>query len=209
MERAGALFRSMYAAGLSPELATYQTIVKGYCVHGELEQAVQLFTLMRTRGVKPDAALFNALLDGCARRDMAFMAEQGLNDMDEFGVAPSNATLCILVKLYGKVRDVDAAFRVVEELPARYGFDLDDKVRAALVGACVRSGRLPAAQEVFARIEKPDAKVYGLLTHGCLQHDDVAGAVGLITTALGKGVDLTPDTVDAVVFLAGRRGVTV
>jgi len=209
MERAGALFRAMFTAGLSPELATYQTIVKGYCMHGELEQAVQLFTLMRTRGVKPDAALFNALLDGCARRDMAFMAEQVLNDMDEFGVAPSNATLCILVKLYGKVRDVDAAFRVVEELPARYGFDLDDKVLGALVGACVRSGRLPAAREVFARIEAPDAKVYTLLVNGSLQNDDVEGAVELVHIAIGKGVDLTADTVDAVVFLAGRRGVTV
>lgn len=209
MERAGALFRAMYAAGLSPDLATYQTIVKGHCVHGELEQAVQLFTLMRTRGVKPDAALFNALLDGCARRDMTFMAENVLNDMDEFGVAPSNATLCILVKLYGKVRDVDAAFRVVEELPARYGFEMNDKVRAALVGACVRSGRVPAAREVFAKIDAPDAKVYGLLVHGSLQHDDVAGAVELVNTAIGKGVDVTAETVDAVVFLAGRRGVTV
>ena len=212
MERAGALFRAMYAAGLSPELATYQTIVKGHCVHGELEQAVQLFTLMRTRGVKPDAALFNALLDGCARRDMTFMAENVLNDMDEFGVAPSNATLCILVKLYGKVRDVDAAFRVVEELPARYGFEMNDKVRAALVGACVRSGRVPAAREIFAQIDAPDAKVYGLLVHGSLQHDDVAGAVELVNTyvpltPLDEGLHMENDEVH--IADSGEQGVAI
>ena len=41
MERAGALFRAMYAAGLSPELATYQTIVKGHCVRGDLDSALK------------------------------------------------------------------------------------------------------------------------------------------------------------------------
>lgn len=206
MDRAGALFRAMCTAGMSPDQNTYAAIVKGYCMQGELEQAIQLFTFMRARGVKPDAMLFNAILDGCARRDMVFMAEQVLSDMDDFGVAPSNATLCILVKLYGKVRDVDAAFRVVEELPARYGFAPDDKVLSALVGACLRSGRLAAAADVFGRLEQPDAKVYGRFIHGHLQHDDVQTAVDLVTTAVGVGVDLAADTVDSVLFLADRRG---
>lgn len=206
MDRAGALFRAMCAAGVAPEMSTYAAIVKGYCLQGELEQAIQLFTFMRTRGVKPDALLFNAILDGCARRDMAFMAEQVLNDMDEFGVAPSNATLCIMVKLYGQVRDVDAAFRIVYEMPARFGFAADDKVLSALAGACVRSGRLEAAKEVFDRIERPDAKVYGRMIHGHLQHDDIQGAVDLVAAALGKGADIAADTVDSVLFLADRRG---
>lgn len=206
MDRAGALFRAMCAAGVNPDLSNYAAIVKGYCVQGELEQAIQLFTFMRARGVKPDALLFNAILDGCARRDMVFMAEQVLSDMDEFGVAPSNATLCILVKLYGQVRDADAAFRIVEELPARFGFTPDDKVLSALAGACLRSGRLPAAKGVFDRIERPDAKAYCRLIHGHLQHDDIQGAVQLVTAALGSGADLAADTVDSVLFLADRRG---
>jgi len=206
MDRAGALFRAMCAAGVNPDLATYAAIVKGYCLQGELEQAIQLFTFMRARGAKPDAMLFNAILDACAKRDMAFMAEQVLNDMDDFGVAPSNATLCIMVKLYGQVRDVDAAFRIVYEMPARFGFTADDKVLAALAGACVRSGRLDAAKEVFERIERPDAKVYGRMIHGHLQHDDIQGAVELVTAALGNGADIAADTVDSVLFLADRRG---
>merc|ERR1719271_1956518 len=31
--------------GVTPDLITYSTVIKGYCIQGDLEQAIQLFTL--------------------------------------------------------------------------------------------------------------------------------------------------------------------
>merc|ERR1719284_601887 len=107
MTKATALFRDMCERGVDPDLITYSTIIKGYCVQGDLEQAIQLFTLMRKRSIKPDAILFNSILDGCARKQMRTLTEQVLEDMEETKVAPSNFTLSILIKLYGRLGDVD------------------------------------------------------------------------------------------------------
>merc|ERR1719453_1827456 len=122
MTRASAVFRDMCAGGQVPDLITYSTVIKGYCVQGDLEQAVQLFTLMRKRGIQPDQVLFNSLLDGCAKKQMTLVSEQILSDMQASGVAPSCTTLSILVKLYGGAHDLSTALQVVEEMPAKHGF---------------------------------------------------------------------------------------
>merc|ERR1719453_1364164 len=101
MTRASAVFRDMCTAGMVPDLITYSTIIKGYCVQGDLEQAIQLFTLMRKRGIQPDQVLFNSVLDGCARKNMTMVAEQIFKDMQASSVGVSNTTLTILVKLHG------------------------------------------------------------------------------------------------------------
>merc|ERR1719183_2068550 len=117
MGKVSKMFRDMCDRGVDPDLITYSTVIKGYCVQGDLEQAIQLFTLMRKRGITPDGILFNSILDGCARKQMRTLTEQVLDDMEKEGVPPSNFTLSILVKLYGRCREVEKAFEVVEELP--------------------------------------------------------------------------------------------
>merc|ERR1719213_169354 len=89
VERAAAVFREM-CLRVTPDLTTYAMIIKGYIVQGDLEQAIQLFTLMRKRGVAPDAVLFNAVLDGCARKQMVSLAGHILTDMETSDIAPSN-----------------------------------------------------------------------------------------------------------------------
>merc|ERR1719498_1031778 len=103
------LFRDMCERGVTPDLITYSTVIKGYCVQGDLEQAIQLFTLMRKRNIQPDAILFNSILDGAARKQMTSLVEQVLTDMESCGIAPSNFTLSILVKLYARNHDLETA----------------------------------------------------------------------------------------------------
>merc|ERR1719163_2107110 len=133
MTKAAAVFRDMCDRGTDPDLITYSTIIKGYCVQGDLEQAIQLFSLMRKRGLKPDAILFNSILDGCARKQMRTLTEQVLEDMEKEGVPPSNFTLSILVKLYGRCKDVEKAFDVVETYPKKYSFELNAQVYTCLM----------------------------------------------------------------------------
>merc|ERR1719327_2065598 len=187
VERAAEVFREM-CLRVTPDLTTYATIIKGYIVQGDLEQAIQLFTLMRKRGVAPDAVLFNAVLDGCARKQMTSLAGHILSDMESSGIAPSNHTLAILVKLYGKSHDIDTAFAYVDALPLKYGFE-------------------PKAQEVFAKIGSPDAKAFTTLTQGYLKHQDVAGALRVLETALEQRVQVEQELIDNTLFMANRRKV--
>jgi len=205
VDRAADLFRDMCAQGLSPDLVTYSTVIKGYCVQGDLEQAIQLFTLMRKRGIQPDAILFNSILDGAARKQMTSLVEQVLGDMEGCGIAPSNFTLSILVKLYGRSQDLDTALRHVETMPAKYGFVANDQVYTCLVAACANCGRMAQAYEVFRKLASPDAKAFTTVINGALKHNDVSGALQFLERGVAARCGLGQDVVDNVTFMAQRR----
>jgi len=115
----------MALQNVTPDLITYSTLIKGHCARGDLEQGLQLLSLMQRRGIKPDAILFNSILDGCAHKQMRTLTEKVLQDMEAASIAPSNFTLSILVKLYGRCGDLDAACGVVAAYPQKYGFELN------------------------------------------------------------------------------------
>jgi pentatricopeptide repeat protein len=209
MEQASQFFREMCTQGVMPDLVTYSTVIKGYCVQGDLEQAVQLFTLMRKRGIKPDAILFNAILDGCARKQMTSMSELMLADMESSGVAPSNQTLAILVRLYGKCHDLETAQGYVERLPKQYGFEVNAQVQASLLLACCSCGAMKQAFAVFGQIAHPDAKAFSTLITGCLKSGDVAGALRTVERAMDADAKLDAELVENAVFMARRRRIEV
>merc|ERR1719156_14150 len=179
VERAGQLFRDMCMLGIEPDLITYSTVIKGYCVQGDLEHALQLFSMMQKKGIRPDAILFNSILDGCAKRQMLSLTDTVLNDMEVAGIAPSNVTLSILVKLYGRLRDLDQAFRIIEEYPVKYDFTVNPHVKTCLMSACIANNNLDKAKEIYKQMCTDgvvvDAKTNETLVNGCLKQGDMKG----------------------------------
>merc|ERR1719161_2397026 len=215
MDRVARLFRDMHQKNINPDIVTYSTVIKGYCVKGDLEPALQLFSLMRKRGIKPDAILFNSILDGCAHKQMRTLTEQVLADMEEEGVSPSNFTLSILVKLYGRCGDVEEAFDVVEAFPKKYGFELNIQVYTCLMSACISNKELSKAVQVLEQMKMagcvPDGKTYQTILSGCLKLDDVDHAVKIVYDALdldslSARQLLDQDTISTLIFTIQRRG---
>lgn len=212
MDRATDLFRDMSLKAVMPDLITYSTLIKGHCVRGDLEQGLQMLGLMRRRGIAPDAILFNSILDGCAHKQMCSLTEMVLCDMEAAGIAPSNFTLSILVKLYGRCNDLETAFKIVETYPQKYGFDLNVQVHTCLMSACIANGELSRAIDVHERMMKAgcvsDAKTYQTLLNGCLRHDDIDTATRLVSDALRRDppLCLDRDVLESVLFMTARRG---
>jgi len=179
---------------------------------------MQLFTLMRKRGIKPDGILFNSILDGCAHKQMRTLTEQVLADMEEEGVNPSNFTLSILVKLYGRCGDIDQAFDVVETYPKKYSFELNAQVYTCLMSACISNKQLPKALQVLEQMKmascSPDGKTYQTLLNGCLKLDELEHAIKIVDDALcldspdglGAHALLNQEAIDTLVFTIQRRG---
>jgi len=201
-------------------------MIRGYCVAGDLEKAMALFHRMRhIHGIMPDASLFNAILDGCAWKNMTTLTEQVLADMEDVGVLPSNQTMAILLRLYGRSRDLGKALEVFEELPKRYGLEVNAHSYGSLVSVCLSNGRLDLATEAFERMQRTgcgaNARTYEALVNGCLRHGDLDRAVRLVDDALGLGevmqkendssarsparARLEPQLVEDMLQLIGRR----
>jgi pentatricopeptide repeat protein len=177
-----------------------------------LEHGLQLLGLMQRRGIQPDAILFNSILDGCAHKQMRSLTEMVLKDMQAAGIAPSNFTLSILVKLYGRCNDLEMAFQVVDTYPQKSGFELNAQVYTCLMSACIANGELSRAIDVYDRMTKAgcasDAKTYQTLLSGCLRHGDLNGATKLVDDALKRDPPLCLDReiVESVLFMVARRG---
>lgn len=188
MAAASRIFEDMTMQGVQPDLISYSTLIKGHCVKSELEDALQLFGEMRRKGIKPDSIVFNSLLDGCARKEMPSLCEQVVADMVKAGIQPGNHSASILIKLYGRIRDLDAAFRVVDEMPNTYGFRPNVAVYTTLMSACTWNGRLDLALKLRLRMreegQQADEKTYSTLLRGALRAGSCEVMAQLMTEAL-------------------------
>merc|ERR1719158_836071 len=123
MDRVPCLLEDMRKSNVDADLVTYSTLVKGYSLTGKVSHAFKVLEEMKSnKNLKPDEILCNSLLEGCAREHRVDLALSLLEQMKELGVAPSNCTLSILVKLLGRSQKLDKAFKVVSEISMVHGF---------------------------------------------------------------------------------------
>merc|ERR1719515_471070 len=180
MERVPALLEEMKQNHVEPDIITYSTIVKGYCLSGDVDRGFEVLQEMRKDGkYAPDEILVNSLLDGCAKQHRVEEALRLLEDMRTSGVAPSNYTVSILVKLLGRARRLNQAFAIVEEMCSAHGLRANVHVYTCLVQACFQNRQADRALAVHDTMVsevgcQPDQKFYSALARGCVQ----AGALG-------------------------------
>jgi pentatricopeptide repeat protein len=191
MDGAAQIYRDMLDAECVPDLITYSTLIKGYCICDDFAQAVELFALMRRRGIRPDAIVFNSLLDGAAKQGKLEFCTQVLDDMVEAGLSPSNHSASILIKLHGRRRDLNAAFKIIDELPAKFGFRPNAAVFTCLMATCIQCGRLNEAVKLRERMlrEKcqPDEKTYSTLLRGALRGGHAECCLETMHAAIRQG----------------------
>jgi pentatricopeptide repeat protein len=149
------LLQDMKDRKLSPNLITYSTIIKGLCQNGDIPAALQtLEDLRKTPGLRPDEIVFNTLLDGCSSAGLVVEGERLLAEMRASGIAPSNYTLTVMVRLFGHGRRLDRAFELVEDVTSTYKFKPNLHVHSALIQACITARDLKRAVAVFERASK-------------------------------------------------------
>merc|ERR1719221_1474962 len=114
--------------------------------------------------------------------------------MEEYYIQPSNYTLGIIVKMWGRRRNLQQALVAVEMLPKKYGFKPNGPVRTCLLFACLRNDAVDTALEVFDEIRATghhgDPKLFSALVHNCAKVGKLKQAVSLVEEAYG----LTPGT---------------
>jgi pentatricopeptide repeat protein len=185
------LVEGMRKSGCRPDAITCSTIVKGYCVKGDLDKAFEVFRNMQADNMAVDSIVYNTVLDGCTRHNRMDLADLVLQDMEKFDIKPSNFTLGILVKMYGRRKQLDRAFQVLENFPRKYGIQPNAQVKTCLMCACLSNNNLQKAYEVFEQIKKcgngADAKAYGALIQGNVKRGYLHEAVLLIEEACGLG----------------------
>merc|ERR1719393_973170 len=123
MERVAKILEDMKSRHIKPNLITYSTMLKGHCQNGDVQTGFLILEQLRKdTKLKPDEIMYNSLLDGCAQNSLTDEGLRLLDEMQAEGVAPSNFTLSILVKLMNRARKLEGAFALVEEISQKYNF---------------------------------------------------------------------------------------
>merc|ERR550514_807349 len=174
---------------VEPDIITYSTIVKGYCLSGDVDRAFQVLEEMKRDGKHcADEILYNSLMDGCAKGHRLDDALRLLDDMQDSNVTPSNYTLSILVKLLGRSRRLNQAFTMVETICKENGFRPNIQVYTCLIQACMQNRQLGRAITLHDQILSeggcnPDQRTYTALARGCMQSGAMEKAVEVIRCA--------------------------
>ena len=61
---------------------------------------------MEAEGIQADEVLYNSLLDGCCKANQTELALKVYSNMQYLKIKPSNVTFSILVKIYGRQRNL-------------------------------------------------------------------------------------------------------
>jgi len=187
MDRAPELVADMRALGVAKDTITYSTLVKGHCFAGDLDSAFTVLKEMRSETQRqPDEIMYNSLLDGCAKEHRVEEALALYEEMKKEKVRPSNYTLCTLVKLLGRVRQLPQAFAFVEQFKAA-GLRPNIQVYTCLMSSCIESRQLERAlqlhDQVLAAGLQPDEKMYNALVRGCLRGGNLSKASEVVRCA--------------------------
>jgi len=188
MDRAPQLLADMRSARITLDTITYSTLVKGHCLSGNVDSAFEVLAEMRADGRhKPDEILYNCLLDGCAKDHRLEAALELYDEMKAQGVKPSNFTLCTLVKLLGRARQLQHAFAIVKELSTTGGLKPNIQVYTCLLQACIHNRQMQRAlelhDEIIAARCEPDQKTYTVLVRGCVNAGSLQKAVEVVRCA--------------------------
>jgi len=159
---------------VEPDMITYSTLMKAYCTAGDLDMALALLCDVESgTEFAPDEVMYNSLLDGCAKQNRMDDALNILAKMKKAGVAPSNYTVSIMIKLLGRQRRLNQAFAMVEGLIKDQGIRPNIQVYTCLMQACFSNKQLGKALAVHDQCVDSgcalDEKAYVALASGCVQ----------------------------------------
>lgn len=166
---------------------------------GRLADALDLFDRMPRKNV----VAWTSVMSGCTRNGRPEAALAMFADMVESGVAPNdfacNAALVACADL-GALR----AGEQVHSLAVRAGFAGDAWIGSCLIEMYSRCGSLPAAKEVFDRMDSPDVVGYTSLISAFCRNGEFELAAEALIQMLKQGLKPNEHTMTTILTACPR-----
>ncbi|XP_022944177.1 pentatricopeptide repeat-containing protein At4g14170-like isoform X1 [Cucurbita moschata] len=134
---------------LFKDVASWNTMILGYGMIGELETAINMFEAMRDDKVQYDLVSYIAVLSACSHGGLVERGWQYLSEMLAQHLEPTEMHYTCLVDLLGRAGFVEEAAELIRRLPIAP----DSNIWGALLGACRIYGNVElgckAAEQLF------------------------------------------------------------
>jgi len=130
------------------DLTSWNTMLAGYSINGQINEAWALFDEMIRSSIKPDGITFVALLSGCSHSGLTSQGQRLFNAMEDYGEQPSLEHYACLVDILGRSGKLEEALNVAENIPMRPS----GSIWGSLLNSCRLHGNVPLAEIVAKRL---------------------------------------------------------
>lgn len=158
LKEAQALFDKMS----SKSIVTWNTLIAGYALHGQYEDAFKLISRMGREGMHLNHVTFVGVLFACSHAGLVKEGCECFDIMIEiYHLQALMDHYCCMVDIFGRAGRLEEAVHIVKSMP----FEPNCAVWKALLGACRVCSDLTSAKHAAESLEKQDNGVFVLLSN--------------------------------------------
>ncbi|XP_051147162.1 pentatricopeptide repeat-containing protein At2g06000 [Andrographis paniculata] len=155
---------------LHPDVCSFNTVMRGLCLVGKIDEAFEFFDIMKNFGCHPDRVSYNTLINGLCRVGKLSRAEELLRELKVHPLlSPDVVTYTSIVSGYCKLSKTDNAAGLFDEM-------IENGVKPSLITFNViidgfgKNGEVASAIRMYERMAMdgiyPDVVTYTSLIDG-------------------------------------------
>ncbi|CAN1319121.1 Pentatricopeptide repeat-containing protein At3g13160, mitochondrial [Linum perenne] len=197
--------------GITLDVVSYNTIMKGLCKMGALDAAAMVVDQMVEKGVSPSLVTFNTLLYAFYSKERFSDGEATWERMVEMGVSPDVRSYNSRVLGLAFEKKMEEAGKLVNEMGSK-GVEPDVHSFIAMIRGCVKDGDLEGAkgwyEEILKREIELNKTVFDVLVPFLCEKGDLRYAFEVCCRILDKKIAVDGNVVQSVVdgLVKGEKG---
>ncbi|KDP38620.1 hypothetical protein JCGZ_03973 [Jatropha curcas] len=146
------------------DTASWNTMILGYGMLGDLNIAIRLFEAMKEDGVEYDSVSYIAVLSACSHGRLVEKGKEYFKEMQARNIKPTKMHYACVVDLLGRAGLMEEAVEFIKGLPIKP----DANIWGALLGACRIYGNIKlaswAAEHLF-KLKPQHSGYYTILSN--------------------------------------------
>lgn len=191
----------MKANRVKPDSYIYELLILECGRLGYTKKAFQLYNKVKQRELKVTNSMYGGLFNSCAygpyRRSSLEQANNLRKIMIQKGVEPTEITLSIMIKAFGRCGDIETAFELVDEMKENKNMNVTLYTMNHLLQACIEDKEygfrhaLLVWHKIYQRKITPDVHSYNLMLR-CIREcgmgdiDSIRSVLTMILSASQK-----------------------
>lgn len=124
------------------DVASWNTMILGYGMHGQIDVAFELFDLMKDDGIEYDHVSYIAVLSACSHGGLVDRGKKYFSQMIAQNFKPQQMHYACMVDLLGRAGQLSESAEIIRNMPFRANSD----VWGALLGSCRIHGDIELAR---------------------------------------------------------------
>ncbi|KAL5537694.1 hypothetical protein UlMin_045160 [Ulmus minor] len=185
------VFDEMIRSGVSPNVYTYNILIRGFCGAGNLDMGLNFFLKMEIVGCLPSVVTYNTLIDAYCKSKRIDDAFELLKSMALKGLEPNLISYNAVINGLCREGRMNETGKFLEEMRRR-GFFPDEVTYNTLVSGYCREGNFHQALVLHAEMVRnglsPNVVTYTALINSMCKAGNLNRAMELFDQMRGRGL---------------------